>query len=554
MDAAAPSRTGSASDTQRQLAAALLAQVDALRASGARVCLLAATSQREAVDPALRRAGRLDAELAFGALGAAEREEVLRCACAGMPLDAGANLASLAARLHGHTAADCAAVCAEAALCAAAECCARLAAETPSALEAAERAAAAGEAHPVLAGAVVRAEHLEAAAAALGPASLRGLAPEVPDVDWDDVGGLQSVKVELAELLQLPLRHGPLLARMGLRPPAGALLYGPPGCGKTLLAKAVAARAGANFLSVRGPELLQKWLGESERVVRELFAAARGAAPCVIFFDEMDALAPRRGGAAGAGVAAGDAAAARVLNQLLVEMDGLCGGAGAELVFVLGATNRPEALDPALLRPGRLDRLLLVPLPDAAGRRGVLAAALRRAPLARDVDLDTLAAATEGMSGADLAELVRRAGMAAIRELVAAEESAAAAGAAEGAGAAAPPPPALLTSAHLAGSLCDLRPSVSPAEAAHYAAVAAALQQGSLPAEACAPSRGLTRQQHGLVRALVQRTVGQTDARAKALQERVALLEGMLRDAGLAVPPAPTTEDNTADDGEPTEG
>eukprot|EP00887_Chlorella_sp_A99_P001514 scaffold8.g1514.t1 len=548
VDAAAPShQAGPASEAQRHLAAALVAQVDELRANGARVALLAATSRREAVDAALRRAGRLDVEIAFGALSRQEREEILRCASLGMPLDPAVDLGAFAARLHGHTAADCAAVCTEAAL--------------RCAVEVLVAAADAGqlEGGPecwegMLEGVAVGPAHFEAAAAALGPASLRELAPEVPRVDWSQVGGLKEVKAELAELVELPTKHGALLAAMGVRPPRGALLYGPPGCGKTLLAKAVASQCGANFLSVRGPELLQKWLGESERGVRELFAAARAAAPCVVFFDEVDAVAPRRGGGGGGASAAGDSAAARVLNQLLAEMDGLSSGGGgaagapAPLVLVLAATNRPEALDPALLRPGRLDRLLLVPLPGEAARLAVLRASLARAPLAPDVNLASLAAATPGMSGADLAELCRRAGMAAIRELVAAEESAlleqlgaARRGGAGTAGGGIPGgtgPPALLTRRHLSDALAGLRSSVSEADAAHYAALAVQLRQGSLPAGS---QRGQGQRLAALVRTAAQQAVDAQEAarsvRVRALQQRVAQLEGLLAAAGGAVPP-----------------
>ncbi|GAB4820477.1 hypothetical protein N2152v2_007523 [Parachlorella kessleri] len=450
VDAVAPSREGAATlaHAERQATGQLVSLIDELRNSKALVALVAATSRRATLDGSLRRAGRLDLEVALGPLSLEDRLQVLRCATQSMPLGPSVNLITLAQRLRGHTAADCVAVCTEAALRCASE--AVAAAEEAAAAEGEWGAPRAGELGQVLSsrefleGLRVEARHLEAAAAVLGPAVLRGVSPEVPEVAWEDVGGLQEAKAALRELVEWPLRHSQLLERMGMPLPRGALLYGPPGCGKTLLAKAAAASCGANFVSVRGPELLNMWLGESERAVRTLFETARTAAPCIVFFDELDSIATRRGGQAG------DAAGARVLNQLLVEMDGLSDRGS---VFVLAATNRPEALDPAILRPGRFDHLIkvcgggapggslgtasyrhagqgvdkvvpgaAVSLPDKPSRLEVLRSSLSRAPLAPDVDLPALAAATEGCSGADLAELCRRAGMAAVREWVAAEQ------------------------------------------------------------------------------------------------------------------------------------
>ncbi|KAI7845235.1 hypothetical protein COHA_001279 [Chlorella ohadii] len=319
LDALAPSRAASTSEHERQATARLLAAMDELRASRARVALVGATNRREAVDAALRRAGRLDCEVALGALRPEERAEVLRCCTARMPLAPDVQLDAFAARLRGFVAADVAAVAAEAALLCAAEAVRALEAEgrhVPSALEQPE----------FLASLRVSAAHFEAAVVRLGPSVLRGLAPEVPAVRWDDIGGLQEAKAALRELVELPLAHGHLLDAYGLPPPRGALLYGPPGCGKTLLAKAAANECGANFLSIRGPELLSKWLGESEAAVRRVFNAARQAAPCLLFFDEFDSVGGRRSASSSGG---GDAAAARVLNQLLVEMDGLTGVTGA---------------------------------------------------------------------------------------------------------------------------------------------------------------------------------------------------------------------------------
>jgi len=231
---------------------------------------------------------------------------------------------------------------------------------------------------------------------------------EVPEVRWSDIGGLEDVKQQLREAVEWPLKHPEFFREMGIDPPKGVLLYGPPGCGKTLLAKAVATESEANFIAVKGPEVLSKWVGESERAIREIFRKARQAAPCVIFFDEIDALAPMRGlGYSDSGVTE------RVVSQLLTEMDGL---EKLEGVVVIGATNRPDILDPALLRPGRFDRLVYVPPPDRAARLEILKVHTRRMPLAEDVDLERIADATEGYTGSDLAALCREAAILALRE------------------------------------------------------------------------------------------------------------------------------------------
>jgi transitional endoplasmic reticulum ATPase len=221
---------------------------------------------------------------------------------------------------------------------------------------------------------------------------------EVPNTSWADIGGLEDVKRELRELVQYPVEHPELYEKFGMSPPHGVLFYGPPGCGKTLLAKAVANECQANFISVKGPELLTMWFGESEANVREVFDKARGAAPCVLFFDELDSIAKSRGGSLGDAGGAGD----RVMNQLLTEMDGV----GAKKnVFIIGATNRPDIIDPALMRPGRLDQLIFIPLPDYESRLSILKAGLRKSPLKEDVDLEHLARFTDKFTGADLAEI-----------------------------------------------------------------------------------------------------------------------------------------------------
>jgi len=243
------------------------------------------------------------------------------------------------------------------------------------------------------------------------PSALRETVVEVPNVSWDDIGGLENVKRELQELVQYPVEHPEKFLKFGMTPSRGVLFYGPPGCGKTLLAKAIANECQANFISIKGPELLTMWFGESEANVREIFDKARQAAPCVLFFDELDSIAKARGGSSGDGGGASD----RVINQVLTEMDGM----GAKKnVFIIGATNRPDIIDSAVLRPGRLDQLIYIPLPDEKSRINILKAALRKSPISKDVDIQFLAKMTHGFSGADLTEICQRACKLAIRESI----------------------------------------------------------------------------------------------------------------------------------------
>jgi len=259
-------------------------------------------------------------------------------------------------------------------------------------------------------------DHFTSAMGQCNPSSLRETVVEVPNVKWDSIGGLESTKRELQEMILYPIEHPEKFEKFGMHPSRGVLFYGPPGCGKTMLAKAVATECSANFVSIKGPELLTMWFGESESNVREVFDKARSAAPCVLFFDELDSIGTARGGGAG-----GDAGGAsdRVMNQLLTEIDGV----GAKKnVFFVGATNRPELLDDALLRPGRLDQLIYIPLPDKPARQGILESTLKKSPIAPNVSLAFMAELTDGFSGADLAELCQRAAKAAIRDAIAADE------------------------------------------------------------------------------------------------------------------------------------
>jgi transitional endoplasmic reticulum ATPase len=257
-------------------------------------------------------------------------------------------------------------------------------------------------------------DHFRYALTTQSPSSLRETVVEVPNVSWDDIGGLENVKRELQELVQYPVEFPEKFEKFGMPPSKGVLFYGPPGCGKTLLAKAIANECQANFISVKGPELLTMWFGESEANVRNIFDKARQAAPCVLFFDELDSIAKSRGSSLGDAGGASD----RVINQILTEMDGM---GKKKNVFIIGATNRPDILDPAITRPGRLDQMIYIPLPDEPSRLSILKATTRKSPIAKDVDLAYIAKVTQGFSGADLTEICQRAAKLAIRESIEAD-------------------------------------------------------------------------------------------------------------------------------------
>merc|ERR1719498_672832 len=261
----------------------------------------------------------------------------------------------------------------------------------------------------ILAAMAVTPDHFNQAIKAANPSVLRSTVVAVPNVKWEDIGGLEDVKKQLIEMVQWPFEHPEVFLKYGQKPSRGVLFYGPPGCGKTLLAKAIANECQANFISVKGPELLTMWFGESESNVREVFDKARAASPCILFFDELDSIAIKRGGNSGDGGGAAD----RVINQVLTEMDGV---GSKKNVFIIGATNRPDIIDPAIMRPGRLDQLLYIPLPDEPSRMSILKANLKKSPIAPDVDLGYLAKKTHGFSGADLTEICQRACKQAIRE------------------------------------------------------------------------------------------------------------------------------------------
>ncbi len=401
IDAIAPKRSEVTGEVEKRVVAQLLTLLDGLEARGD-VIVIAATNMPEVLDPALRRPGRFDREIEIKMPDKEGRKEILQIHTRGMPLADDVDLDKLAEITYGYTGADLAALCREAAMKA-------LRRYLPEIDLEAEKIPTS-----VLEKMVVTMKDFMDAYHDITPTAMREVMVEVPTVRWDDIGGLEKVKQELREAVEWPLTRPEVFKRIGIKPPKGILLYGPPGCGKTLLAKAVATESNANFVAIKGPEVFSKWVGESERAIREVFRRARTAAPAVIFFDEFEAIASVRGaGYADTGVTE------RVISQLLTEMDGI---ARLEDVVVLAATNRPDLIDPAILRPGRIDRLIYVPPPDLEARKQIFQIYTKKMPLAKDVDLEELAAKTEGYSGADIASVCREAGMFALRRDLNAKE------------------------------------------------------------------------------------------------------------------------------------
>ena len=397
LDAAAPDRSGAGGEAERRVITRLLSMLDGIDA-GSRVAVLATTNRVGEIDAALRRPGRLGREIEVGVPDAAGREEVLRVHARGMPLAAGVDLGELAAGTHGFVGSDLEHLVNESAMNA-------LRRRRPEIDLDAEAIDA-----DVLESLDVTDADWRAALRGIEPSALREVFVEVPDVAWTDVGGLEGAKERLRETVQWPLQYADAFERVKLTPAKGVLLYGPPGTGKTLLAKAVANEAESNFISVKGPELLDKFVGESEKGVREIFSKARENAPTVIFFDEIDAIAGERGGNAGdSGVGE------RVVSQLLTELDGL---EALEDVVVIATTNRPDLLDDALVRPGRLDRHVRVSVPDESAREEIFAVHAGDRPLANGVTVADLAARTGGYVGADIEAVCREAATAAVREFV----------------------------------------------------------------------------------------------------------------------------------------
>jgi transitional endoplasmic reticulum ATPase len=394
MDAIAPKREEVTGEVERRVVAQLLSLMDGIGSRG-NIIVIGATNRPNAIDPALRRPGRFDREIEIGVPDKQGRYEILQIHTRSMPLNGDVDLKKLSEITHGYTGADLAALCREAAMKA-------LRRYLPEINLEEERIPP-----PILEKMVVKMSDFTAAYRDVTPTAMREVYVEVPSVKWTDVGGLEEVKQELREAVELPIKNPEAFKRLGIKPPKGILLYGPPGCGKTLLARAIATESEANFISIKGPEIFSKWVGESEKAVREVFRKGRTAAPSIIFFDEIDAIVPRRG------MGYGDSGATeRVISQLLTEMDGI---ESLENVVVIAATNRPDILDPAILRPGRIDRLIYVPPPDFKSLLNIYKIHTKNMPLSKNVDLEDLARMSAGFSGADVEALCREAGLNALR-------------------------------------------------------------------------------------------------------------------------------------------
>ncbi|EDV22363.1 uncharacterized protein TRIADDRAFT_58897 [Trichoplax adhaerens] len=413
LDAIAPKREKTHGEVERRIVSQLLTLMDGLK-QRSHVVVMAATNRPNSIDGALRRFGRFDREVDIGIPDATGRLEILRIHTKNMKLADDVDLEQIGNETHGHVGADLASLCAEAAL--------QQIREKMDLIDLEDETIDA----EVMDSLAVTMENFRFALGNSNPSALRETVVEVPNVSWDDIGGLEKVKRDLQEMIQYPVEYPDKYLKFGMTPSKecltifafsncwktlGVLFYGPPGCGKTLLAKAIANECQANFISIKGPELLTMWFGESEANVRDVFDKARAAAPCVLFFDELDSIAKSRGGSAGDGGGAAD----RVINQVLTEMDGM---STKKNVFIIGATNRPDIIDAAILRPGRLDQLIYIPLPDAESRISILKANLRKSPVATDVDLSYIAKVTNGFSGADLTEICQRACKFAIRESI----------------------------------------------------------------------------------------------------------------------------------------
>jgi len=421
LDSIAPRRDEVTGEVERRVVATLLTLMDGLSGRG-NVIVIAATNREEAIDPALRRPGRFDREIEIGVPTMEGRLEILQIHTRGMPIEGSDRdrervLKALAAQSHGFVGADLSSLAREAAMRALRRYLPEIDFDQPIPISLLERMK-------------VTEHDFREALKQIEPSSLRDVSVEVPTTHWEEVGGVERVRRILEESVELPFKNPQVYRHIGIEPPRGILLYGPPGVGKTLLAKAAATESQANFISVKGPEVMSKWVGESEKAIRMIFKKARQASPSIVFIDEIDSIAPRRGLQNSSGVTE------RIVNQLLTSIDGL---ESLERVLVIAATNRPDIVDEALLRTGRFDRMLYVEPPNVAGRLEILKVHTKSMPLAEDVNLNDLAAKTDGYVGSDLAALCREAGLTAIRENLKASK---------------------VTKAHFEAALKQVRPSI----------------------------------------------------------------------------------------------
>ncbi|XP_045408275.1 ATPase family protein 2 homolog [Lemur catta] len=396
LDALCPKREGAQNEVEKRVVASLLTLMDGIGSEGSegQVLVLGATNRPHALDPALRRPGRFDKEIEIGIPNAQDRLDILQKLLRRIAhLLTEAELLQLANSAHGYVGADLKALCNEAGLCAMR----RVLRKQPNLTD--------SKVSDVV---KITLNDFLQAMNGIRPSAMREVAVDVPNVSWSDIGGLENIKLKLKQAVEWPLKHPESFVRMGIQPPKGVLLYGPPGCSKTMIAKALANESGLNFLAIKGPELMNKYVGESERAVREIFRKARAVAPSIIFFDELDALAVERGSSIGAGNVAD-----RVLAQLLTEMDGI---EQLKDVIILAATNRPDRIDKALMRPGRIDRIIYVPLPDAATRREIFNLQFHSMPISEEVDLNELILQTDTYSGAEIIAVCREAALLALEE------------------------------------------------------------------------------------------------------------------------------------------
>mmetsp|Transcript_40774 Transcript_40774/g.122842 ORF Transcript_40774/g.122842 Transcript_40774/m.122842 type:complete len:725 (-) Transcript_40774:41-2215(-) len=403
LDSIAPKRDQAQGETEKRIVSQLLTLMDSLKASS-NVIVIGATNRPNVIESALRRPGRFDRELEMAIPDEEGRLEILQIKTKDMELEDDVDLDQIAQDTHGYVGADLSQLTLEAALQCIRSNIQNMDVDSEEPID-----------DDTLDLLKVNSGHLVHALSVCDPSSLRENKVEVPDVHWEDIGGLEDTKRELQEMVRYPIEHRGLFEKFGMEASRGVLFYGPPGCGKTLMAKAIANECGANFISVKGPELLNMWFGGSEANVRDLFDKARAASPCILFFDEMDSIARARGAGGGGG---SSETSDRVINQILSEIDGM--GSGKTL-FIIGATNRPDILDPGIMRPGRLDQLIYIPLPDEESRVSIFKANLRKSPIADDITFQDLADVTEGFSGADITEICQRAAKNAIRESITAD-------------------------------------------------------------------------------------------------------------------------------------
>ncbi|GMH97764.1 hypothetical protein TrVE_jg9532 [Triparma verrucosa] len=461
LDSIAPKRESASGETEKRIVSQLLTLMDSLKGN---VMVIGATNRPNVIESALRRPGRFDRELDIGIPDEDGRFEILRIKTKNMKLSNEVDLAQVARDTHGYVGADISQLTLEAAL----QCIRKNIGDLDV-----EKEDPIGQ--EILKELEVDMDCVMHGLENTNPSTLRENKIEIPDTKWSDIGGLEDTKMELQEMVRYPIEHRGLFEKFGMQASRGVLFYGPPGCGKTLMAKAIANECGANFISVKGPELLNMWFGGSEANVRELFDKARAASPCILFFDEMDSIARARGaGGAGGSSDTSD----RVINQILSEIDGIGGG---KTLFIIGATNRPDILDPGLMRPGRLDQLIYIPLPDHASREAIFKAALRKSPICPTLTFTKLADVTEGFSGADIAEICQRSAKNAIKDSITegieVSKRVAAGEISQAEADAMPDPVPFITKTHFEDAMGKARRSVTPEVVKQYTDFAAKIKQ-----------------------------------------------------------------------------